>query len=97
MDNITTIILAIFASTGFWTFLNQVISNHKHKKTPQEQMIMAIGRDRILFLSKTYMKMGYIPDDEFDNFKLMGEAYIAMDGNTSVKRKYLEAIKLTTK
>ena len=97
MDNITTIILAIFASTGFWTFLNQLINNHKHKKTPQEQMIMSLGRDRLLYLSKAYLNKGFIPDDEFDNFKLMGEAYIAMDGNTSVKRKYLEAIKLTTK
>lgn len=97
MDNITSIVLAIFASSGLWTLIQHVYDNHKKKKTPQEQMIMAIGRDRILFLSKTYMKMGYIPDDEFDNFKLMGEAYIAMDGNTSVKRKYLDAVKLNTK
>lgn len=97
MDNITTIILAIFASTGFWSFISQIVNNHKKKKTPQEQMIMAIGRDRLLYLSKAYMAKGYIPDDEFDNFKLMGEAYIAMDGNTSVKRKYLDAIQLDTK
>lgn len=97
MDNITTIVLAIFASTGFWSFISQLINNHKRKKTPQEQMIMAIGRDRLLFLSKSYMKAGFIPDDEYDNFKLMGEAYIALDGNTNVKRKFLEAVELDTK
>lgn len=97
MDNISTIILAVFASTGFWSFISQIITSHKKKRTPQEQMIMAIGRDRLLFLSKAYMKAGFIPDDEYDNFKLMGEAYIALDGNTSVKRKYLDAVKLNTK
>lgn len=97
MENITTIILAIFASTGFWSFISQIASAHKRKKTPQEQMIMSLGRDRLLYLSKAYLTKGYIPDDEYDNFKLMGEAYIAMDGNTSVKRKYLDAIELDTK
>ena len=55
MDNITTIILAIFASTGFWTFLNQLITAKKKKKDPQEQMLLAICRDRLLHLSKAYL------------------------------------------
>lgn len=97
MDNMTTIVLAIFASTGFWTFLQNLIANRKKKKTPQEEMILALGRDRLLHLSKSYMSKGYIPDDEFDTFKMMGEAYIAMDGNSTTKRKYLEAKELPTK
>lgn len=97
MDNITTIILAVFASTGFWSFVQKLYDNHKKKKTPQDLMLLALGRDRLLHLSKAYLEQGYIPDDEYDNFKLIGEAYIAMDGNTSVKRKYLDAIELDTK
>ena len=92
MDNITTIVLAIFASTGFWAFISQVYTAHKKMKTPQDEMLLALGRDRLLHLSKEYMSKGYIPDDEYDTFKAMGEAYIAMDGNSSCKRKYLEAI-----
>lgn len=97
MDNITTIILAIFASTGFWSLVSQIYTNHKQKKTPQEEMILALGRDRLLHLSKAYQQRGYIPDDEYDTFKKMGEAYIAMDGNSNTKRKYLEAIQLPTR
>lgn len=97
MDNVTTIVLAIFASTGFWAFIQKVYDSRKKRKTPQDLMLLALGRDRLLYLSKKYLGMHYIPDDEYESFKDMGEAYIALDGNSKVKRKYLEAIQLETK
>lgn len=97
MDNITPIILAIFASTGFWAFIQKVYDSRKKKKTPQDLMLLALGRDRLLYLSKRYLERGFIPDDEFESFKDMGEAYLAMDGNSKVKRKYFEALELDIK
>lgn len=97
MDNITAIILAVFASTGFWAFIQKLYDNHKKKKTPQDLMLLALGRDRLLHLSKAYLSNGYIPDDEYENYKDMGEAYLAMDGNSKVKRKYFETLELDVK
>ena len=97
MDNITSIVLAVFASTGFWAFVQKLYDNHKKKKTPQDLMLLALGRDKLLYLSKKYLEMGYIPDDEYESFKDMGEAYLAMEGNSRVKRKYFEALELDTK
>lgn len=94
MDNITTIILAVFASTGFWQLLQKIYETHKKTKTPQEKMLLAIGRDRLLFLSKKYEQMGYIPDDEYENYDEMGEAYIALGGNSQVKKHYQQDVKL---
>ena len=90
---IVSVIIAIFASTGFWDWLK----TRRKKMTPYEQVTMAIGRDRLNFLSKKYIKAGYIPEDEFETFKELGEAYIDAGGNTKVKQLYLDAIKLEKK
>lgn len=65
--------------------------------TPFEQVTMAIGRDRLNYLSKKHIKAGYIPEDEFESFKELGEAYLEAGGNTMVKELYLEAVKLPKK
>jgi len=90
---VVTIIVAIFASSGFWDWLK----TRRKKMTPYEQVTMAIGRDRLNFLSKKHIKEGFIPEDEFESFKELGEAYLEAGGNTMVKELYLEAMKLPKK
>ena len=65
--------------------------------TPYEQVTMAMGRDRLNFLSKKHLREGYIPEDEFESFKELGEAYIDAGGNTKVKELYFDAMKLEKK
>jgi hypothetical protein len=90
---VVTIIVAIFASSGFWDWLK----TRRKKMTPFEQVTMAIGRDRLNYLSKKHIKAGYIPEDEFESFKELGEAYLEAGGNTMVKELYLEAMELPKK
>ena len=98
MDNITTIILAVFASTGFWAFAQHIYDSQrsKKKKTPQERMVLALCKDRLLHLSKSYLQRGFIPDDEYETFIEMGEAYLTVE-NGGVKRKFLDAKELPTR
>lgn len=88
MELIMSLLVAVLASNGLWTLILRLYDSHKKTKTPQEKMILAIGRDRLLFLSQKYEKLGGIPEDEFENYKAMGEAYIDMGGNSRVKRHY---------
>ena len=90
---IVTIIVAIFASSGFWDWLK----TRRKKMTPYEQVTMAIGREKLNKLSKKYLKKQYIPEDEFESFKELGEAYLEAGGNTMVKELYLDAMKLPKK
>ena len=90
---IVTIIVAIFASSGFWDWLK----TRRKKMTPYEQVTMAIGREKLNKLSKKYIKKEYIPEDEFESFKELGEAYLEAGGNTMVKELYLDAMKLPKK
>lgn len=90
---IVSVIVAIFASTGFWDWLK----TRRKKMDPYDLVTMAIGRDRLNFLSKKHLRDGFIPEDEFESFKELGEAYINADGNTKVKELYLDAMKLPKK
>lgn len=90
---IVSVIVAIFASTGFWDWMK----TRRKKMTPYERVTMAVGREKLNKLSKKYIKMEYIPEDEFESFNKLGEAYLEADGNTVVKELYLEAVKLPKK
>lgn len=96
-DTIIIAIIGVFAAAfggnGFW----QWIATRSHKMTPYERLSMAQGRDRLNFLCKKHLKQGYIPDDEYDSFKEMGDAYIAAKGNTRVKKLFEDAMKLPVK
>ena len=60
---------SIFASSGFWDWLK----TRRKKMTVYEEVTMAMGRDRLNFLSKKHLKNNYIPEDEFESFKALGE------------------------
>lgn len=94
MNTLTTLILAVFASGGFWTFLQAMITSHRKKKTPTENMVLALGRDKLLFLNKKYKKLGYIPEDDYETYIALGEAYIGMEGNTLVRKGFEDGRKL---
>ena len=92
---ITLIVVAgsIFASNGFWDWLK----TKRNKMTPYEKVTMGLGREKLTTLSKKYIKQKYIPEDEIESFKELGEAYLDAGGNSMVKELYQEAIKLPKK
>lgn len=49
---------------------------------------LAFSRDRVNHLANIYMKLGYIPQDEYIAFKLLGQAYLEAGGNSEIKEKY---------
>ncbi len=86
-EHLIEIIAIIFGSQGVWTLLNNVYQDRKKrkKKTPVESMVLALVRDKLLALSKYYIKRGGIPEDEVSTFKELYKAYIESGGNTNVK------------
>lgn len=64
---ISTIVIAIFASTGFWAFVTVVYQNKTKKDNAEAQMLKGIGHDRICCLGESYIKRGYITKDEYEN------------------------------
>ena len=58
-----TIITSVFASSGFWAF----IQKHSEKKDVRTQMLIGLGHDRIMSLGMKYIERGYITKDEYEN------------------------------
>lgn len=85
-------VATIFAGQGFWDYLRAKRSRRSKTEDilqPFERMIISLGRDRIIQLSKDLMEIGYMRPDDFTNLTKLGEAYIAMGGN-SIAQRYLE-------
>lgn len=50
----------------------------------QNEALMAMAQDRILFLAREYLKQGWIYDKDLSNLRRMADAYKALQGNGDV-------------
>lgn len=92
-ENVTTILVAVFASTGFWQLLLWAIQSRQKKKSAEAQMIMGLGHDRICYLGETYIKRGYINRDEYENLHdYLYLPYQRLGGNGTAQ-KIMEDVK----
>ncbi len=68
MEQLVTIILAVFASvmasTGFWTFLQK----KSDKKDLTKDLLMGLAHDRLMYLGMLYIDKGYVTEDEYENY-----------------------------
>lgn len=75
---VVPIILAIFASQGFWTFLSARFSRNKG----ETKLLMGLAHDRIIFLGTTYIERGYVYKDEYEDlYDYLYAPYKALGGN----------------
>jgi len=93
-DNpILTVLVAVFASGGFWAFMTAVI-NRKHAKNDEldtkinlmADVLKGMGHDRIVYLGGHYIKRGYVTIDELDNLEqYLYKPYEKLGGNGTAK------------
>lgn len=82
IEVIVTIVCAVIASTGFWTF----IQTFKKSKSAETRMLMGLAHDRIMYLSGHYLKRGYITKEEYEDLiTYLYEPYLELGGNGSAK------------
>ena len=97
-ETIFAIIGTVFASTGFWTLINQLIQNRKKKKSAEAQMLMGLGHDRICYLGGEYITRGYISKDEYENLHdYLFLPYEKLGGNGTAQKIMAEVKKLPFK
>lgn len=84
-DNITSQLSNVEES------VNKRIDVQEEMSIVNNDMTLALTRDKVLFLSKKYLEKGFIPEDEFETFISLGEAYLRAKGNSKVKKLFLQA------
>lgn len=93
-DNIVTLLVAVFASTGFWSlaqYLIGIIRDKKSGSSSEKKLLVALAHDKILTLSKEAIAKGFISQDDYDNLSQMVEPYFEAGGNHLAK-KYWETV-----
>lgn len=74
MQDIMTLMLAIFASSGFWAVITLILQNKysKENKVSEDQikmnkMVLGLAHERIITLGMKYIDRGYITKDEYED------------------------------
>lgn len=86
---IITLIVAIFGSTGFWSWL----SGRRTKKDGATRLILGLAYQQIIRSAEHYIKRGFIDADEYNELnRYLFEPYTAMGGNGTAQ-KLMEEVK----
>ena len=90
-----SVILAIFASGGFWAFLTYLVQRKDTTDSAEAQMLKGLGHDRICWLGESYIARGYITKDEYENLHdYLFLPYKKLGGNGTAEKIMKEVEKL---
>lgn len=85
-----TVLVTIFASSGFWALVQTVYSNKHRAASNETQMLLGLGHDRIYELCKEILKTGEVTHEEYDNLLHLYEPYKALGGNGTAEKMMQE-------
>ena len=60
----------------------------KNALDTDRDLTMSMAREKLNNMSNQYIKLGYIPMDEYVAYNSIGEAYIRAGGNSEIKSKF---------
>jgi hypothetical protein len=94
-ESVFKIVLTIFASTGFWTLINNIIDRKSKRKNADTKLLLGLAHDRICYLAEVYIKRGYITKDEYENLNdYLFIPYEERGGNGTAAKLMAEVRKL---
>lgn len=67
------------------TLLQQSVDHNNKDMALQNEALMSIAQDRIVWLARQYIKQGWIYDEDLTSIRRMADAYRALGGNALVK------------
>lgn len=92
------IIIAIFASTGLWSFISMLVQRYMERKSDYAMMMRGLGHDRICYLGECYIKRGCITRDEYENLvDYLYDPYKKLGGNGTAEKVINEVKQLPLK
>lgn len=96
-STIITIIITLFASSGFWTLILAVYNNRHKAKSAESELLLGLAHDRIYELCKEILRTGEMTEQEYDNIRHIYDPYIKMGGNGTAKKlmEQVEDLKIT--
>lgn len=97
-DLILPLILALFAASGFWTFILYLIQRRDKTKDSTAKLILGLGYRQITQLCMEYLNRGSITKDEYEDLvKYLYTPYIDLGGDGTAEKLVDEVKKLPIK
>lgn len=91
---VLTIIGSVAASSGFWAY----IQSRQKKKDGGTDLLIGLAHDRIIFLAMSYVRRGWLTQDEYNNLHdYLFVPYQKLGGNGTAERVMKEVAKLEIK
>ena len=111
LQAVVSVITAILASGGLWTFLSKqqdlkLQKLEQQRKADEEErakndvktkLLVGLAHDRLIYLTNKYLEEGWINSDDYENLTYMYIPYIQAGGNGTVKRNMEKVEKLPPK
>lgn len=79
LDILVTILVAVFASSGFW----QYVMMKRIKKDKKTEALLALLHNEIYKEAEKAIEKGSITTDDFDNLTCLYTPYKALGGNST--------------
>ena len=99
-NDLQTIILAIFGSTGLWTLVNFLVQRHFNLKDQRNNDLallkeaeLASLQDRLLYLCESYIEKGSIELNQLQSINRLYSAYRKLGGNSFITDMYEGKVK----
>lgn len=90
-----TIAVAVFASTGFWSFLWNIVSSRQKAKTADSRLLLGLAYRSICQLCGSYIERGWLTKDEYEDLvKYLYQPYRDAGGDGTCERLMQEVDKL---
>lgn len=95
MEQLMPLVLAVFASTGFWQFVINAYNLSKQKESNYDKLILGVAYHIIRQECESYIQKGEVTTDEYaDLKKYLYEPYRMMGGNGTCEKLMKEVEKL---
>ena len=98
---INSIIISVFASSGFWALITAIFTTRAARKAEEKrtddserQLLIGLAHDRIYGLCSEYIQRGEITLEEYDNLTYLYKPYEKAGGNGTGKRLFEQVEKL---
>ena len=94
-ESIITVTVAIFASGGFWAFLQAWLTSTSKKKNAEQKLILGLAFRQIIELCDYYISRGYIDTEEYKELsRYLFEPYQQLGGHGTAARLIKEVERL---
>lgn len=97
-QTLVTIVVSIFASTGFWAFVSLLVQRHDAKLNARDKILLGLAQKQIIEDAEHYLAQGYITAAQYKSLnEYLYRPYKELGGNGTAEKIMMKIDKLEFK